>query len=167
MVDSTTVWDECDRLTRLLSTDAKTGPVLIVELIAILLPHSLPHSSNCGQTSNHPTKMTTIAQARTLLEEQIAVAEQHLFQLKQQLAELESCATPSAAAPLLHPSLDPAHDRETQVSDTPQEKPVSNWPLLQDEYRRYGRQMIVDQIGLTGISYHFVCCLSRSSGRVN
>jgi adenylyltransferase/sulfurtransferase len=29
----------------------------------------------------------------------------------------------------------------------------SKWPLLQEEYKRYGRQMIVEQIGLKGTAF--------------
>lgn len=33
---------------------------------------------------------------------------------------------------------------------TQKQNRIAKWPLLQDEYRRYGRQMIVDEIGLKG-----------------
>jgi adenylyltransferase/sulfurtransferase len=33
----------------------------------------------------------------------------------------------------------------------PNENSPQKWPLLEDEYKRYGRQMIVSQIGLQGL----------------
>lgn len=100
--------------------------------------------------------MAAIADTRTALKEQIAAAEQHLLQLKQQLAELERYAVSSDTAPQLS-ATDPtqnATSRDAQKDyDITREPPSHKWPLLQDEYRRYGRQMIVDQVGLQGTSH--------------
>lgn len=63
---------------------------------------------------------------RRQLEAQIAATERHLSQLKQELADLE-----------------------TQQPEATRDR-SADWPLLQDEYRRYGRQMIVEQVGLPG-----------------
>ena len=77
--------------------------------------------------------MKDIEQSRRLLKEQIATTESQLQRLKEQLEELEQeAATPT--------------NLEEQTPAT------GKWPLLQDEYRRYGRQMIVNQIGLKGTS---------------
>lgn len=75
--------------------------------------------------------MKDIEQSRRLLREQIAATETQLQRLREQLQELEQEADAAAAV-------------EEQAC-----KP-GKWPLLQDEYKRYGRQMIVDQIGLKG-----------------
>lgn len=68
---------------------------------------------------------------RRQLEAQIAATERQLSQLKQELADLET----KQPAP--------------QQPEATRERPA-DWPLLQDEYRRYGRQMIVEQVGLPG-----------------
>ncbi|EFQ99587.1 molybdenum cofactor synthesis protein 3 [Nannizzia gypsea CBS 118893] len=70
---------------------------------------------------------------RRQLEEQIAATERQLCQLKQELADLDAqCPAPQPP------------------EATSRDRPTGPWPLLQDEYRRYGRQMIVEQIGLPG-----------------
>ncbi|KAJ5722728.1 hypothetical protein N7488_000763 [Penicillium malachiteum] len=63
------------------------------------------------------------------LRAQIAATETQLAGLKRDLVRAESQA---------------AH------SDDPAENSQSRWPLLQEEYKRYGRQMIVSQVGLPG-----------------
>ncbi|KAJ5728171.1 hypothetical protein N7493_004501 [Penicillium malachiteum] len=63
------------------------------------------------------------------LRAQIAATEAQLAGLKRDLVRAESQA--------VH-------------SDDPAENSQSRWPLLQEEYKRYGRQMIVSQVGLPG-----------------
>jgi adenylyltransferase/sulfurtransferase len=62
---------------------------------------------------------------------QIAAAESQLANLKESLHATEKL-------------IRSANGARTETS--PQK-----WPLLEDEYRRYGRQMIVSQIGLQGV----------------
>jgi adenylyltransferase/sulfurtransferase len=70
------------------------------------------------------------------LRAQIAATEAQLEGLKRDLANAETAAK-SEADPTGKP-LDGQNDTGTR------------WPLLQEEYKRYGRQMIVPQIGLRG-----------------
>ncbi|EER29842.1 Urmylation protein [Coccidioides posadasii str. Silveira] len=95
--------------------------------------------------------MTSIEDTRASLQAQILKAEQHLLQLKQQLAEIDhqasqdntDTATPSSSAATTTES----SDFNNGVREDFWKR---KWPLQQDEYRRYGRQMIVEQIGLQG-----------------
>lgn len=75
--------------------------------------------------------MKDVEQSRRLLREQIAATESQLQRLKDQLEALEQ-------------------DTSTTAKVEEQTPESGKWPLLQDEYRRYGRQMIVNQIGLKG-----------------
>ncbi|KAK2814657.1 hypothetical protein FQN49_008120 [Arthroderma sp. PD_2] len=70
-------------------------------------------------------------QSRKQLEEQIAATELRLDELKQELADLDA-------------------QQPTSLNNAESATRSTEWPLLQDEYRRYGRQMIVEQVGLTG-----------------
>lgn len=73
------------------------------------------------------------------LRAQIAATEAQLAGLKQELASTqEAAAVKSNSAEL--------SDNHLQA----QSKRTSRWPLLQEEYKRYGRQMIVSQVGLEG-----------------
>ncbi|WEW61385.1 Urmylation protein [Emydomyces testavorans] len=98
--------------------------------------------------------MDSIEDTRASLKEQITAAEQHLLQLKQQLAELERRAS---QAPGCNTTSSPTSADRTPPSqpsnfshEKQNERRQRKWPLLQEEYRRYGRQMIVDQIGIQG-----------------
>ncbi|KAL4966211.1 HesA/MoeB/ThiF family protein [Aspergillus stella-maris] len=75
------------------------------------------------------------------LRTEVAAAEAQLAKLKRELQDAEEtarkCETQNAAA----------ITTTTAEADTQKE---SAWPLLQEEYRRYGRQMIVPQVGLQG-----------------
>lgn len=70
------------------------------------------------------------------LRRQIARAEEELEELRAQLAhaEKEEATAPPDVTPLSLAS----------------QKPISKWPLSSDEYKRYGRQMIVPNIGIKG-----------------
>ncbi|KAK2733732.1 Urmylation protein [Myotisia sp. PD_48] len=75
--------------------------------------------------------MKDIEQLRELLQTQIASTEAQLRGLREQLANLE-------------------RDHVLPTSDGDDQKDGRRWPLLQPEYKRYGRQMIVRQIGSKG-----------------
>ncbi|KAL4947378.1 hypothetical protein BDW69DRAFT_117878 [Aspergillus filifer] len=75
------------------------------------------------------------------LRTEIAAAETQLAKLKRELQDAEetarTCETQNATA-----TTTTTAEADTQKNST--------WPLLQEEYRRYGRQMIVPQVGLQG-----------------
>lgn len=71
------------------------------------------------------------------LRAQIAATEAQLAGLKCDLANAEQAAQSETAT-----------TAGTQPDDRNSEG--RRWPLLQEEYKRYGRQMIVSQVGLTG-----------------
>ena len=70
------------------------------------------------------------------LRAQVVATESQLAQLKRELASAEHVAASAKKS-----RADEQNDREK-----------SRWPLLDDEYKRYGRQMIVEEIGLRGMS---------------
>lgn len=75
----------------------------------------------------------TCASLRT----QIAATETQLAGLRRELESAEKAAI----------------DIKRQDADRPKEDRAGEkrqWPLLNEEYRRYGRQMIVPQLGLQG-----------------
>lgn len=71
---------------------------------------------------------------------QIAATEAQLAGLKQDLQRAENQAAANSET-------DPAGNGSEEQNTS-----ASPWPLLQEEYKRYGRQMIVSQIGLPGES---------------
>lgn len=89
--------------------------------------------------------MADIEETCASLRTQIAAAEAQLAGLKRDLANAEKAA---AATP------ETAGKKKDAQNGT-----ESRWPLLQEEYRRYGRQMIVPQIGLEG-----ELCLGQNLG---
>jgi adenylyltransferase/sulfurtransferase len=70
------------------------------------------------------------------LRAQIAATEAQLASLKRDLANAEAAAKPETG------STGNPHEGQNGTG--------SRWPLLQEEYKRYGRQMIVSQVGLRG-----------------
>jgi len=66
------------------------------------------------------------------LKKQIKDTEEQLLRLKEQLAIWELSE----------------HTDSLPIRD-----PVTHWPLSPEEYKRYGRQMIVPSIGIQGISH--------------
>ena len=91
--------------------------------------------------------MTSLDDTRASLRSQIAATEASLAALKRDLALAEQAATPTASA-------DNAGNKGNGTT---------RWPLLPDEYRRYGRQMIVSQVGLQGERGFFPgTCVRRS-----
>jgi len=85
------------------------------------------------------------------LRSQITAVEGQLGDLKSQLAAAEQ-----AAAQISHPN---QQNGETHGSimdeaslDADSEDQIRSLPLTYDEYRRYGRQMIMPEVGLSGQS---------------
>jgi adenylyltransferase/sulfurtransferase len=74
------------------------------------------------------------------LRAQIAATEAQLAGLKRELENAEQVALKARAQDVPNPT--------ATVSNQFNEK--RRWPLLDEEYRRYGRQMIVPQMGLQG-----------------
>ncbi|KAI0404810.1 adenylyltransferase [Xylaria palmicola] len=84
--------------------------------------------------------MDVVAGKIERLKAQISKTEAELQQLKTQLAELE--ATPPAP---------PISSPETQEQDQPTETLQKwKWPLKEEEYARYGRQLILPSVGIKG-----------------
>lgn len=91
--------------------------------------------------------MNTLEDDCASLRAQIAATEAQLANLRRDLLNAEK----AAAAAKSSEKSSPAENRnEAQTAST------RRWPLEQEEYKRYGRQMIVSQIGLPGMS--FICC---------
>ena len=83
--------------------------------------------------------MSELDQRCASLRAQIAATEAQLAGLRKELASAQEAAA--------------AKSNSTELSDNnhqAQSKRMSRWPLLQEEYKRYGRQMIVSQVGLEG-----------------
>lgn len=78
------------------------------------------------RTFNHTMEAATLS--ISALRAHIAATEQELLRLKSQLLNLEK------------------KEKEKNVTSP------SKWPLSSEEYKRYGRQMIVPSIGLSGTS---------------
>ncbi|RDW78835.1 HesA/MoeB/ThiF family protein [Aspergillus mulundensis] len=74
------------------------------------------------------------------LRTKIAATEAQLAKLKRELQEAEDARSQNAAAA--------AATANATTKEQPQTR--SRWPLSGEEYRRYGRQMIVTQLGLQG-----------------
>jgi adenylyltransferase/sulfurtransferase len=72
------------------------------------------------------------------LRNQIAATEKQLQELKIQLAGLE-----------VKDEADGQPDRDAHLKES-RDRNISKWPLTQEEYNRYGRQMIVSSIGIQG-----------------
>jgi adenylyltransferase/sulfurtransferase len=91
--------------------------------------------------------MESVNASAEALKRQIEATEAELAMLKDQLAEVEARAVQqkinglSIGKETLHPV-------------------TQKWPLLPEEYKRYGRQMIVPSIGIKGILSLF-CSLKK------
>lgn len=81
--------------------------------------------------------MGTLEENCASLRAQIAITEAQLAGLKRDLARAESQAAAKSD------NTESAGSGEGPGLQYP-------WPLLQEEYKRYGRQMIVSQVGLPG-----------------
>jgi len=73
---------------------------------------------------------------------QISETEAQLKKLKAQLAQVEAS---NLSIPLNDISLNGSTEDPVTLSQ-------GRWPLSKEEYRRYGRQMIVPSIGIQGLS---------------
>jgi len=86
-----------------------------------------------------------------LLRSRVDLLESQLYELKKQLSEAERdaerLANESCAVPTV-PSAEPVQGvKAATTGNTPK------WPLDADDYVRYGRQMIMPEIGLQGGNY--------------
>lgn len=85
--------------------------------------------------------MEDLEQTRASLRAQIAATEAQLANLKRELKMAEQAAADVKA-------------RDTPITtaaDKRSDNGIRKWPLLGEEYKRYGRQMIVPQLGLQGL----------------
>lgn len=78
------------------------------------------------------------------LREQILATEAQLQKLKDELAQVEA-----------HDATQRLHDLGLNGSPVTELNDKKKWPLLEEEYKRYGRQMIVTSIGIQGL--YFLC----------
>lgn len=86
-------------------------------------------------SSGKTVEMDDIESKCAFLRAQIAATESQLAALRQELESAEKAASTNRTA----------HNRSEQHGFQ------RKWPLFADEYRRYGRQMIVPQLGLEGL----------------
>jgi adenylyltransferase/sulfurtransferase len=82
--------------------------------------------------------MGSLEETCASLRAQISATEEQLAGLKRDLANAERAQSESATTTTAG---NEHNDRNGQAR---------RWPLLQEEYKRYGRQMIVSQVGLKG-----------------
>ncbi|KAI0430597.1 adenylyltransferase [Xylaria sp. FL1042] len=80
--------------------------------------------------------MDPVADKIEQLKAQISKTEVELLQLKTQLAELEATSPPSKTPPVEGESTEPSQEWK--------------WPLKEEEYARYGRQLILPSVGIKG-----------------
>jgi adenylyltransferase/sulfurtransferase len=88
--------------------------------------------------------METVNLGADALRNEIANTEKQLQDLKEKLREIEE-QSKADDQPQDH-----VLDKASSQSDPPK------WPLTQEEYARYGRQMIVSSIGITGVLCNIV-----------
>jgi hypothetical protein len=98
------------------------------------------------RTNKPQLKMESARVSAETLQTQIATAKKQLKALKEQLAGLES---PDKA------DNQPLQPREGGRLKELGNRESTTWPLTQEEYNRYGRQMIVPSIGIQGPSCKF------------
>ena len=83
-----------------------------------------------------------------VLRSRIALLEAELLDVKQQLSSVEQIAVVSNAAPAVQPSKQSAGSIPVSAAGI-----GWTWPLEAEEYIRYGRQMIMPEVGLQGETY--------------
>lgn len=110
--------------------------------------------------SNSPTTMEPASKSAEQLRKRIAETEEELKALREQLAQVEvaedgkdndTAANESSSA--TRPERQAPERRKTgaPVKTVDQsEAAVWKWPLRQEEYERYGRQLILPQVGIHG-----------------
>lgn len=81
--------------------------------------------------------MDTLERSCASLRAQIAATETQLAGLRRELESAEKAALE-------------IKKQEATKDDSGDGRKSGDWPLLNEEYRRYGRQMIVPQLGLQG-----------------
>ncbi|KAI1117985.1 adenylyltransferase [Nemania sp. NC0429] len=118
-----------------------TTSSIFVSLISSRLTHDKlkltpPHPFLPLSYCMHPT-MDSIADKVTALRAQISRTEEELQNLRTQLAALEAETAPS----------EPEPEPEPQKSSQEQER---KWPLSEDEYVRYARQLVLPSVGVKG-----------------
>lgn len=93
------------------------------------------------QTYQLELEMEAAKKSAETLKNQIAATEKQLQELKNQLAGLEADDKADTQ---------PAQPDDDEDPKKPREGEIPKWPLTQEEYNRYGRQMIVSSIGIQG-----------------
>jgi adenylyltransferase/sulfurtransferase len=86
--------------------------------------------------------MEAVNSSAETLRNQITACGKQLRELKEQLAAVE------AQGKALEQNPSPSHHGQEEDLATGEK---TNWPLTQEEYSRYGRQMIVPSIGIKGV----------------
>lgn len=83
---------------------------------------------------------------------QIQGLEDELISVKRQLADAEAVELSQASQPIGPSTATPTDADMSAAQPTPGKNEANDWrwPLDADEYRRYGRQMIMPEIGLEG-----------------
>ena len=84
------------------------------------------------------------------LRSQISSLESVLSDLREQLVEAESQARPQSNGTSVKRKREGLEALSQDTPDSPPEGASSTWPLPLDNYKRYGRQMILPQVGLEG-----------------
>lgn len=111
-----------------------------------------------SRTTTNMASTASIDRVVKSLQQQISTCEAQLQSLKLQLAEAEAQArllnpsNSSSDAPLLGLDDSSLEEPQKEISH-PQvqaEVPQQRWPLSKDEYKRYGRQLIMPEVGLQG-----------------
>ena len=91
--------------------------------------------------------MDSAAESAEALRKQITATEEELSRLKAQLATVEAHENTNGV------------EKSLQGLEVDDAGPVTHkWPLSGEEYKRYGRQMIVPSVGIQGISYYVFYC---------
>lgn len=83
------------------------------------------------------------------LREQIAKAEEQLKHLKEQLAQVDKQAS-GHGPDHVHSPKEQKERREEKQAKAGNGMPAWKWPLSAEEYDRYGRQLILPNIGIQG-----------------
>jgi len=94
--------------------------------------------------------MEMATQSAEALRKQIAETEEQLKNLKEQLKVLEERQKQDVISDGLG-ALDLKEESDHAIEVKQNEISERRWPLKAEEYKRYGRQMIVPKIGIQGI----------------
>lgn len=98
--------------------------------------------------------MERAAHSAEALKKQIVETESQLARLKARLASLEA-VNALENIKLEDKSNDVTHENEGEKGGVDEKEGDKKWPLSAEEYKRYGRQMIVPNVGLQGTASHF------------